>query len=99
MTKRTSNSKSSMLREAINNRIESLGLTKYQFAHSGKVQAAPSTVYRFLKGEVESSSGNLDEMLSALGLTIKPTKRPGWARKARRDRLDREAAIAASAAA
>lgn len=84
----------SPIREAIIARIKQLGLTTYQFAHSGKVGAAPSTVYRFLNGETESSSGNLDEMLTALGLRIETTKRPLWARRARRARAEREAAAA-----
>ena len=84
----------SPIRDAINARIKQLGLSTYQFAHSGKVGAAPSTVYRFLKGEVESSSGNLDEMLTALGLRIETTKRPMWARRAWRARVERGAAAA-----
>jgi hypothetical protein len=89
------NSKSSPIRNAIIERLHQLDLTIYQFAHSGKVSAAPSTIYRFLNGDVESSSGNLDEMLAALGLCIKNTATPVWARDARRSRLDREAAAAA----
>jgi hypothetical protein len=81
----------SMIRDAINTRIRQLGLTNYQFAHSGKVQAAPSTVYRFLNGDVESSSGNLDEMLEALGLRIVTTGKPLWARQAKQARIAREA--------
>lgn len=84
----------SMIRDAISARIKQLGLSNYQFAHSGKVGAAPSSVYRFLKGEVECGSGNLEEMLVALGLRIETTKRPLWARRARRARAEREAAAA-----
>lgn len=80
----TTDPKASIVRDAINARIESLGLTRYQFAHSGLLRAAPSTVYRFLNGDVVSKSDNVDEMLQALGLRITTTKRPEWARKIRR---------------
>lgn len=78
------------IRDAINERIESLGISRYDFAHSGKVKAAPSTVYRFLNGQIDSSSAFLDEMLKALGLKLWPTKRPAWARKAKQVRTDRK---------
>lgn len=81
--------KPSTTRDAVNTRIAALGLTRYQFAHSQLIDAAPSTVYRFLNGDVESSSGNLDEMLTALGLRIVPAVRPMWARKAKRLRDQR----------
>jgi len=81
--------KPSVVRDMINKRIESLGITRYQFAHNGHVDAAASTVYRFLNGEVESSSGNLDEMFLSLGLKIKNSKRPAWAQKARKERTKR----------
>lgn len=80
----------SLTRDAINKRLEQLGLTRYQFTHAGLIDASPSTVYRFLNGEVESSSGNLDEMLIALGMRIVNGVPPKWSIKARKDRIDRE---------
>ena len=79
----------SALREAINNRVIALGLTRHQFANSGHLKAAPSTIYRFLNGEVETTSGNIDEMLACLNLRIENGTRPAWAKEAKKERLDR----------
>lgn len=85
--------KESYIRDRINERVVQLGLTIHQFAHSGFVEAAPSTVYRFLNGEVETTSGNIDEMLTALNLTLRNGTRPVWAREAREERRARLAEL------
>jgi hypothetical protein len=89
----TDKTKTSYLRTMINNRVISLGLTRHQFANSGHIKAAPSTVYRFLNGDVETTSGTIDEMLTCLNLKIMNGPRPEWAKEAKKERHERLAEL------
>lgn len=78
MSKRRKKNQISLTRNAINDRILQLGVSRFQIASSGLVSAAPSTIYRFLNGETECTSGIVDDLFQALGLRIEASHTPGW---------------------
>jgi len=57
------------LSEIIHDRLEALEVTAYSLAKYGGVDAAPSTVHRFLSGS-NIFSDSLAQMLQACGLAI-----------------------------
>ncbi len=66
------------IRDIINARLEDLGVTRYELAHYGGINTAPSTVFRFLSGERNTFTGNVEQMLASCGLEIVATKKPTW---------------------
>jgi hypothetical protein len=68
------------IRDIVLERIEELGVSKYDLANHGGISAAPSTVYRFLRGEQNTFSGHVEEILHACGLAIVSVDDvPAWA--------------------
>lgn len=61
-----------MLREVVNATLESNGMTAYQLVQAAGVPS--STVYRWLAGEGETSTDNIDKILAALRLEVRPVK-------------------------
>lgn len=74
----TAKKKDSLIRDSINKRLDKLGITRYALANGDLVDASPSTIYRFLNGDIESNSGNIDEIFAALNMTVVFGKTPAW---------------------
>ncbi len=66
------------IREVILARLEELGATRYDLAHYGGVSASPSTVFRFLSGNRNTFSGNVEQMLASCGLALVAVGQPDW---------------------
>ena len=68
------------LRDVILERLDDLGVSRYDLAHRGGCDAAPSTIFRFLSGERNTFSGNVEQILDACGFElVARTARPDWA--------------------
>ena len=68
------------IKEIVLERLEELGLTIYQLATYAGLECAPSTLYRYLKsGDSKSFSGNLEQLLAKLGISLVVTEpTPEW---------------------
>ena len=65
--------KADSIRGSVLDRLEEFGVNKSDLAHHGGCDAAPSTVFRFLSGERDTFSGNVEQILSACGLRLVAT--------------------------
>lgn len=66
-------------RDAINNRLRELRVTRYDLTNYSGIRMNPSTVYRYLTGTKNISSKNLEKLLAAVGLELRPiVVPPGW---------------------
>lgn len=73
------------LRDAILARMKQLGLSPSELAESGLVSSDPTTVYRFLKGESDSKSNVVEEIMGVLEMTASyAVTKPEWVRNLRR---------------
>lgn len=61
---------SSTLREIILAQMAHLGVSRHQIAHSGRVNASPTTIFRFLSGQSQSSSSVIEAIMVSLGIDI-----------------------------
>jgi len=62
------------IREAILDRIDQLGITRHKIAHSGVVEASPTTIFRYLSGESDSSAIVIEGIMFYVGLELAVNK-------------------------
>ena len=60
----------STLRKIILSRMEELEITRHRLAHSGRIDASPTTVFRYLSGQSQSSSVVIEGIMKSLGIDI-----------------------------
>ena len=66
-------------RQIIINRLDSIGWSARELAERSNLSCHPQTIYRYLRGDRDVSSGTLAEIFDRVGLrvaiTVKPKKR------------------------
>lgn len=68
------------IRDVILDRLLDLGVSKYDLAHRAGCDAVPSTIFRFLSGERNTFSGNVEQILEACGIElVARSSKPHWA--------------------
>jgi len=58
------------LRQIILTQMENLGVSRHRLAHSGRVDASATTIFRYLSGQSQSSSAVIEGIMAALGIDI-----------------------------